>query len=259
MMSLLSVLLRGFSPKDKEYLTVSLIEHACDLFDIDKSHHGEAYELLLKKLLPEEMKDAPPEERNRHFRDKITELYIENRKIFIDNFSDGLTLGGNIDWAVCFQLLPPEAVSKIAFAEQLIQEDDLVDQDGNLRFIKFVKEENTKEAKNAMECYKETQEQLKKAITLLFQEKARDDPVFLTRFVSYCTGQSYIPDIDLNPDFKILIEFNYSEMLDDHLPVVHTCVKTMKLPASAYDSNIETFQQKLSQAMAFSKGSFDMN
>jgi hypothetical protein len=118
-----------------------------------------------------------------------------------------------------------------------------------------------------MECYKETQERLKEAITLLFQEKSREhpgehpgeDPPFLNQFVAYCTGQSYIPDIDLNPDFKILIEFNYTEMLDDHLPVVHTCVKTMKLPASAYDSNIETFQQKLSQAMEFSKGSFDMN
>jgi hypothetical protein len=244
MMLLLSVLLRGFSPKDKEYLTGSLIDHICDLFDIDKSDHSKAYELLLKKLLPEELKDAPPEERNHHFRDKITELYIENRKIFIDNFNDGLTLGGNIDWAVCFQLLPPEAVSKIAFAEQLIREEDLVDQDGNLRFIKFAREES-REAEIAMECYKETQEQLKKAISLLFQQKARDEPAFLTRFVAYCTGQSYIPAIELNPDFEILIEFNYTEMGECYYPVAYTAVNKLLLPAEAYGANIETFQESL--------------
>jgi hypothetical protein len=60
------------------------------------------------------LKDAPQEERDPHFQEKINELFVDTRRIIIDNFSDGLTLGGHIDWVVGFQLLPPAALSKIA-------------------------------------------------------------------------------------------------------------------------------------------------
>jgi hypothetical protein len=255
-MLLLSVFLRGLSPKSKEYLATSLIDHASALGDIDTRKDG-YYELLLERLELTDLEDAPQEERDPRFREKINELFVDNRSIFIDNFSDGLTLGGSVDWAVCFQLLPPEAVSKIAFAFQLIREEDLVDEDGNLRFIEFTQEE-CEDAKIAMDCYKETQEQLKKAIALLFQEKARDNPVFLNQFVAHRAGQSYIPNIDLNPDFKIFIEFNHTQLNDDFLPQVHTCVHTILLPAAAYAANIETFQKKLSIVMHLLGDDFDM-
>jgi hypothetical protein len=80
-----------------------------------------------------------------------------------------------------------------------------------------------------------------------------------------CTGLSYIPDIDLNKDFKIIVEFNYTEMendteerKNDWIPIVHTCIKLIKIPGDAYGGNMETFLEKYSISERLSAGSFDM-
>ena len=85
-----------------------------------------------------------------------------------------------------------------------------------------------------------------------------DDPTFIANFVEYCTGSPFVPDIDLNPDFHIRLEFNAFEMEQDFLPVVHTSDNCIQIPAQAYDADIEVFQHKLATAMRLCGNNFDM-
>jgi hypothetical protein len=80
----------------------------------------------------------------------------------------------------------------------------------------------------------------------------------LNDFVHFCTGLSYIPDIDLNKDFKIKVEFNYTEMNYDWIPIVHTCDRTIKIPGDAYGGIMDTFLEKYSISERITAGYFGM-
>ena len=72
----------------------------------------------------------------------------------------------------------------------------------------------------------------------------------LGKFLFFSTGQSYIPDIEVHKDFKVLVEFNNELENEDHLPHAHTCVNTIKFPEGAYEGNLETLTNKLELAIA---------
>ena len=141
------------------------------------------------------------------------------------------------------------------FGRQDIAEDMVFTSDGKLRFIRF--EQDYFEATNSI-IYKEIQKQFETRFTELVQQKMKDDPTFIANFVEFCTGSPFLPDIDLNPDFHIRLEFNASEMEQDFLPVVHTCDNCIKIPARAYYADIEVFQHKLATAMRLCGNNFDM-
>lgn len=143
----------------------------------------------------------------------------------------------------------------MVFGRQDISDEMVFNADGKLRFIQFA-QDWVDESKSTP--YKETQELFEVRMTELIQDKMRDDPSFITNFVEFCTGSPFIPDIDLNPDFHLRLEFNGSEMEEDFLPVVHTCDNCIKIPAQAYEADIEVFQAKLATAMGLSQTNFDM-
>jgi hypothetical protein len=90
----------------------------------------------------------------------------------------------------------------------------------------------------------------------ILRDKCQRDSEFLRDFVWFVTGSHYIRQ----SDFKIIVEFNSSEDLDDNtLPSVHTCVNTIKFPVLVYNGDREVLEQKLDMALAHSKAcSFDM-
>jgi hypothetical protein len=89
----------------------------------------------------------------------------------------------------------------------------------------------------------------------------KEDADFPSKFVEFATGCSYLPHLATNPGFEIVIEFNPGEETKDKdaFPCSHTCVNTVKLPATAYDGKIETLREKLTFSVAHSaKYRFDM-
>jgi HECT-domain (ubiquitin-transferase) len=90
----------------------------------------------------------------------------------------------------------------------------------------------------------------------VLRDKCKDNSEFIRDFVWFVTGSHYIR----HSDFKILVEFNSSEDLDEEtLPTVHTCVNTIKFPVLVYNNDREVLEQKLDLAIANSKEcSFDM-
>jgi hypothetical protein len=161
-----------------------------------------------------------------------------------------------VDWSTCFCWMPTETVNQLAFGRQTISESMMFNQDGSFRFIKFAQED--KFDSSASENFKETQLLFQVAMARLFAEKLAGEPSFIFKFVSLCTGSAFVPDKELHPDYWITVEFNSSEVSSEFLPVLHTCDNLIKIPASAYDANMENFQAKLAITMTHSEGRFDM-
>lgn len=90
----------------------------------------------------------------------------------------------------------------------------------------------------------------------ILREKCKKDIQFLRDFVDFVTASHYIRQ----SDFKILVEFNSRENLDDgSLPIVHSCEQTLKFPVLVYNNNPEELERKLDLAMANTKAcTFDM-
>jgi HECT-domain (ubiquitin-transferase) len=81
----------------------------------------------------------------------------------------------------------------------------------------------------------------------------------LTQFVSFCTGFDYIPDEYDGKPFKIIVELNRNENMDDNsIPMAHTCVFTLKLPWRVYGGDRDIFTEKLDMAIAYSDGVMTM-
>ena len=148
-------------------------------------------------------------------------------------------------------------LDKVAFGHPTLSFEDLLDDEGNFRLLQVVSPDDPDSEKVAI--YAASQTMLMEKFKDLLRDKFKKDPSFISRFVHWCTGQSYIPDLDAQ-DFKIKVEFNFAsnEIHAEGLPVAHTCDKLMKLPGTAYDGDIEKFEAKLAISMEqFS--SFSMN
>jgi hypothetical protein len=151
--------------------------------------------------------------------------------------------------------VPTPTVNKLVFGRQDISEEMVFSSDGRLRFIRF---EQDLHDKRTSIPYKALQNQFESRFTEFIRQKMQEDPTFISNFVEFCTGSPFLPDIDLNPDFHVRLEYNGSEMEQDFLPVVHTCDNCIKIPAQAYYADIEIFQEKLATVMRLSQTQFDM-
>jgi hypothetical protein len=168
---------------------------------------------------------------------------------------------GNVNWGVsCLRFMPLEAVEAILFASQKVTTEMLFDGAGGFRFIEFKSALGFDDDMEA--CLSQTQELLKKRMKKLFREKAESrkstDSAFLRNYVEFCTGLSFLPDLDSNPQFRMYVEFNKKEMLEENWPVAHTCNNVLKLPSTAYDGNIEKFEEMLNYDWKWSLNIFGM-
>ena len=97
------------------------------------------------------------------------------------------------------------------------------------------------------------------ALVDVLLEEEKKDSEFVSRFLWFATGDYYLSNDDTE---RIKVEFNAvdKESADiDGLPTSHTCEKTIKLPAAAYNGDKETLRKKLLQSIELSpKQGFDM-
>lgn len=174
-------------------------------------------------------------------------------------------MNGVVDIDDVFGSMPLEAMSKISFsnphtsASDVIMvltavacfegksSEDFLSNDQRVFFDSILKQV----------LMDKEQEEIERAKTK--QEDIEPTRSFAALFVAFCTGLSYLPYHEGNPDFKIIVEFNNHETTPDGLPVAHTCEKTLKLPGSTYGNNMDVFRSKLDAAIACTEGTFGMN
>jgi hypothetical protein len=115
----------------------------------------------------------------------------------------------------------------LGFSQQEIRDETVFDESGKFRFIRFDTFSGDKDSTR----FSAKQELFKTRLVDWFKEKMKEDALYMSNFVYFCTGSRYIPDIDLNPDWFIMVEFNLGEMtlkkgvsdlVNSFVPVVHT-------------------------------------
>ena len=105
---------------------------------------------------------------------------------------------------------------------------------------------------------KQTHKKFEHLLYDLFSKKEKEDAKFLNKFIRLCTGQAYLPNKEVHPEFKITFEFNSTECNHDHIPSVHKCLNLIKIPASCYNLEMDVFLEKLETTIEFSAFGFDM-
>jgi hypothetical protein len=171
-----------------------------------------------------------------------TEITIENFRMFVDLYAlktrdiaisslrEGITLEGVVRFKPIFLLVPSVVVSKLLFADPIYDVEKVISRlaiEETTYFYGFGDE--IVEAQKL--CFSET---LPKALRILNTK----DKEFLVGFIFYVTGSAYIPNLDMNPNFKILIEFS-PQLSNDDLPTAALCANLLRLSPWAYDNNVE--------------------
>ena len=95
-------------------------------------------------------------------------------------------------------------------------------------------------------CFSET---LPNALRIL---NTKDKEEFLVGFIFYITGSAYLPNLDMNPNFKFVIEFS-PHLANGDLPTAATCANLLRLSAWAYDNNVEELCKRLETAVKVGK------
>ena len=156
-------------------------------------------------------------------------------------------LTGELKISDLFQTFPPEAINRSLFSKQEIKINDVV----SVLKVKYDYSEST-----LVETQKEVFSLMggtpSGVLFDVLQEQAARDDDFLRQFVFFSTGSSFIPK--KSNDFKVIVEFNCFEMVEDSLPMAHTCDLTIKFPGTAYNGDKEVLTQKLLSALESGKG-----
>ena len=151
---------------------------------------------------------------------------------------------------------PLEAVQKIAFSKPQISAEDIIDalvpvycagweqKDEDGRRSSFGSEADKVMHQHEQETF------FKNILCQILIEKERKQKFkYLLLFVKFCSGYDYLPDRDGNPDFKITVEFNFTERVKDSDPLAHACVNNLKLPGMLYTDGRKGFEKKLTEAL----------
>jgi len=243
-------LLRGCRPGDEDYHKEDILKH---LGQNMSYYLGTEHEFIdgTKEVVNEE----------NIFTKFIPEQYLTTRNLCLGSIMDGLTLGGDYNLPGIFRTMPLEAVQKLIFSCPVLTAQAIID---ILVPDYCVGWEGSKEDGKG---HRRMQEDFFRDLCDILKEREQrekglpsDKLCFLSLFLAFCTGATYLPDPTGNPDFKIKVEFNFPQTRINDYPVSHSCLNVLKLPGYLYDNtDRDNFERKLDESIYGSVGRFDMN
>jgi hypothetical protein len=156
-----------------------------------------------------------------------------------------------------FFSIPRQALDALVFAKPSITIDDLFnkDDDSSFRFIEILDDDGDRD--DIDPAFAANQIALMEGLRDLFRKEVEAKSTYVEDLLHFCTGQAFIPDLAVSPDYKVFIEFSHFKEMNA-LPSSHTCDYILTFPASAYGGNIEIFKKKMHQAMEMVGDGFDM-
>ena len=176
----------------------------------------------------------------------FVDLYaLKTRNIAISSLREGITLDGMVRFKPIFLLVPSVVVSKLLFADPIYDVEKVISRlaiDDDTYFHDFGDEL----VETQKLCFSET---LPNALRIL---NTKDKEEFLVGFIFYITGSAYLPNLDMNPNFKFVIEFS-PHLANGDLPTAATCANLLRLSAWAYDNNVEELSKRLETAVKVGK------
>jgi hypothetical protein len=156
-----------------------------------------------------------------------------------------------------FFSIPRQALDALVFAKPSITIDDLFnkDDDSSFRFIEILDDDGDRD--DIDPAFAANQIALMEGLRDLFRKEVEAKSTYVEDLLHFCTGQAFIPDLAVSPDYKVFIEFSHFKEMNA-LPSSHTCDYILTFPASAYGGNIDIFKKKMHQAMEMVGDGFDM-
>ena len=180
-----------------------------------------------------------------NFKEKFISLYVLNtRDIAVSSLKEGLTLNGGLDIQSLFWMAPSIVVNKLLFNNPTYTVEDIIDIFSPNYAGTYLGTEEI--------YYKEQNKFFESVLPKVLKNLSQEDDAFLSDFISYVTGSSYLPHIDANPHFQITIAF-VEEIDNGSLPTATTCFNTLNIPLSAYNNDVETVTNKLETAVKLGK------
>merc|ERR1740124_1735820 len=239
-------LLRGCSPADDDYHNVDVLQHL--------SEGGTNKKAFYHFVGEEEECDGKTEiiTNETVFTKLIPEWYLNSRKQAFDAIQKGLTLNGDYSLCEFLRSFPLEAVQKISFSSPHLFAEDII---AILEPVYCADWEGSDAEKMGFKHQQETffRGELCK---LLIEKGKRKNSKFLSSFVKFCTGFDYLPYMKGNSEFRIVVEFNFSELDQDAYPTSHTCVNLLKLPGLLYKK--KNFKKILVECVKYHGKTFNM-
>ena len=180
-----------------------------------------------------------------NFRILVDLIALKTRDIAISSLREGITLDGVVRFKPIFLLVPSVVVSKLLFADPIYDVEKVISRlaiDDDTYLHDFGNEL----VETQKLCFSDT---LPNALRIL---NTKDKEEFLVGLIFYITGSAYLPNLDMNPDWKILIEFS-PYLSNDDLLTAATCAKCLRLSAWAYDNNVEELSKRLETTVRVGK------
>lgn len=180
-----------------------------------------------------------------NFRILVDLIALKTRDIAISSLREGITLDGVVRFKPIFLLVPSVVVSKLLFADPIYDVEKVISRLAidDETYLHGFGDELVETQKL---CFSDT---LPNALRIL---NTKDKEEFLVGFIFYITGSAYLPNFDMNPNWKILIEFS-PQLSNDDLLTAATCDKVLRLSAWAYDNNVEELSKRLETTVRVGK------
>jgi len=186
-----------------------------------------------------------------NFKEKFVSLYVlKPREIALSSLEEGLTLNRKLNLPFLLPLVPSRVVNAMFFSNPNFKAEDVISVlNPNYTDFKDDKEVDEESAASIrtiqQDCF---ERRLPKVIKQLSIETSNS--LFLSKFLSFCTGSSYLPCKENNPGYSINVSFEKSLDEKNLLPTANTCDNNLNLPLYGYHYNGESaLEEKLSKAV----------
>lgn len=186
-----------------------------------------------------------------NFKEKFVSLYmLKTRDIAISSLKEGITLDGAMNIQKLLSMVPSKVVSTLLFSNPEYTAQEVINT------LEPSYSEHEISDKDIADI-RQIQQRCFQAVLPQVIRELSDDPnsTFLADFLYFCTGSSYLPYTDANPNFRIYITF--SAILDiNHLPTANTCSNQLNIPVNAYLNEEGALSGKLLTSIEQSGNSF---
>jgi hypothetical protein len=184
-----------------------------------------------------------------NYKDKFTTLCLLNpRELAIDSLREGITLGGRMNIQKLLSVVPSKVVSRLFFSNPNYDVDDIV----KVMKPEYLSSDSSAYMNGLLDHQKKCFEDI---LPKVLKKMAKERPNFLIDFVNYVTGTSYLPHIEANPNFKIIVAFS-SVLQPTSLPTANTCENQFNLPVDSYMNDTEMMEEKFEIAFALGGNTF---
>ncbi len=193
------------------------------------------------------------------FKAKFVSLFVlKSRDIALSSLKEGLTLNGKFNLLFLLSLVPSRVVNTMLFSNPNIKAEDVI---SVLRpdYTDLTDDEKV-DKESAVAIRKIQQHFFEKRLPEVIKQLSIEssDNNFLSNFLSFCTGCSYLPCKEIHPAYSIVVgfekEFNYED-----LPTTNSCVNRINLPMYAYNYKEESaLKEKLSKAVEWGCKTFGL-